>query len=239
MPHGLIPASQTPSIPTPVILGVVASKVAFWKATFLSLLSLFIRLASAPVYFVDMGIPLWREPTEAETAKSAPDEDSSAAARSSIRRQSAIRRPRHPNARARGANVLSSFHSQILDEIQRGISEPQSGVRSPVMNFGVSEDGVDLDASRREALGRTTTRPSTHRPDFSSRRARNTTRDQALFDILRDPPPRSQSYSSPSLTPNFAPAAASHSASSPQPPEVLRIRGSDIVPSIYAENKEP
>lgn len=92
------------------------------------------------------------------------------------------------------------------------------------MNIGISEDGLDLDASRREALGRNTTRPSAHRLDFSNRRPRHTPRDQSSSDLLRDTPSRSHRYSSPSLTPNFAPATAYRAVASPQPPDVPRIR---------------
>ncbi|KAJ5665720.1 uncharacterized protein N7477_008168 [Penicillium maclennaniae] len=101
---------------------------------------------------------MWREPTEAENIKSAREKDASAAARSAIRRQPTQRRPsRHSSARAR-SNVLSSLHSHIIDEISRGIAEPQLSVRSPVLNLGVSEDGLDLDSSRREALNRSSMR---------------------------------------------------------------------------------
>lgn len=181
---------------------------------------------------------LWREPTEAETSKSRLEKDHSAAARSSIRRQPTIRRPRQPYSRSRGAHVLSSFHSQILDEIQRGIGEPPSGVRSPVMNVGVSEDGVDLDASRREALGRTTT-TTRSTPSFrhihSRRSMRSSPREPSETDSARDPFLHVSQFSSPhpsnpSLTPNFAPATAyrSHSVASPQPPEIIRIRDRDL-----------
>ncbi|KAJ5081517.1 hypothetical protein NUU61_009781 [Penicillium alfredii] len=169
-----------------------------------------------------MGIPMWREPSEADMFKSVLEKDPSAAARSSIRRQPTIRRSsRHSGSRARGAGVLSSFHSHILDEIQRGMSDPHMGVRSPVLNLGISEDGLDLDTSRREALNRSSTRPNAQRRrDHSSRRSRSS-RDQALTDLLGRPDPQSRPsvrYSSPSLTPNFAPALVYHSALSSQPP---------------------
>ncbi|KAJ5949644.1 hypothetical protein N7454_001228 [Penicillium verhagenii] len=167
-----------------------------------------------------MGIPLWREPSESDDFKSAVEKDSSAAARSAIRRQATLRRSsRHP-ARARGVAGLSSFHSQILDEIQRGIAEPQMGVRSPVLNLGISEDGLDLDASRREALGRNTARPQpSHGADHLARRAR-TAREQALLsDILSRADSRiGERRPSPSLTPNFAPAVAYRTAISARLP---------------------
>ncbi|KAJ5934763.1 hypothetical protein N7466_004310 [Penicillium verhagenii] len=162
-----------------------------------------------------MGIPLWREPSESDDSKSAVEKDSSAAARSAIRRQASLRRPSRHTARARGVGGLSAFHSQILDEIQRGIAEPQMGVRSPVLNLGISEDGLDLDASRREALGRNTARPQPSRDaDHLARRAR-TAREQALLsDILS----RADRRPSPSFTPNFAPAVAYRTATSARLP---------------------
>lgn len=178
------------------------------------------RMRHLVVGLTDCEHRMWREPSEADTLKSALDKDSSAAARSAIRRQATIRRPSRHSSRTRGAGVLSSFHSQILDEIQRGIGEPQMGVRSPVLNLGISEDGLDLDASRREALNRGSTRPSAHRrADLSSRRSRST-RDQTLGDLLGRPDSQSRPsgrYSSPSLTPNFAPALAYHTWVSSHP----------------------
>ncbi|KAJ5814009.1 uncharacterized protein N7503_000759 [Penicillium pulvis] len=169
-----------------------------------------------------MGIPLWREPTESDAFKSAVEKDSSASARSAIRRQATIRRPSRHSARARGAGVLSSFHSQILDEIQRGMGEPQIGVRSPVLNLGISEDGLDLDTSRREALGRNAARPppSTSLPPDHLARWRSA-RDRALLQNLLSrtdsQPQTGERRASPSLTPNFAPAAAYRTGISPRP----------------------
>lgn len=164
---------------------------------------------------------MWREPSEVDNLKSTLEKDSSAAARSAIRRQPTIRRPSRHSSRTRGAGVLSSFHSQILDEIQRGISEPQLGVRSPVLNLGISEDGLDLDSSQREALNRGSTRLSAH-----PRRSRST-RDQALNDLLGRSEPQSRSAGrgpSPSFTPNFAPAIAYHTSVSSHPsPDSVRL----------------
>lgn len=157
---------------------------------------------------------MWREPSEVENVKSALEKDSSAAARSTIRRQPTIRRPSRHTSRARGPGVLSPFHAQILDEIQRGISEPHLGVRSPVLNLGISEDGLDLDSSRREALNRGT-----------SRRARSS-RDQALNDSLGRTESQSRPTargSNPSFTPNFAPAVAYHTSVSSHPSDGVRL----------------
>ncbi|KAJ5653391.1 hypothetical protein N7490_000394 [Penicillium lividum] len=167
-----------------------------------------------------MGIPLWREPPKSDTLKSRMEIDPSVSARSAIRRQASVRPSRH-GARARGAatGVLSSFHSQILDEIQRGMGEPQIGVRSPVLNLGISEDGLDLDATRREAFGRNNARSQPNRgPDPLARRAR-TARDQALLsDLLSRTDSQSRNNerrASPSLTPNFAPASLYRTTISP------------------------
>ncbi|KAJ6108041.1 hypothetical protein N7523_009364 [Penicillium sp. IBT 18751x] len=157
---------------------------------------------------------MWREPTEAENIKTARDKDASAAARSTIRRQPSQRRPsRHSSARAR-SNILSSFHSQIIDEISRGIAEPQLSVRSPVLNLGVSEDGLDLDSSRREALNRSSTRlGGNRRPDPLSRiLSPSDSNHQFPIRDSDTPPPRGWNHSS--LTPNFAPAAGYHTMGS-------------------------
>lgn len=163
----------------------------------------------------DSQYSMWREPSEVDNVKSALDKDSSAAARSAIRRQPTIRRPSRHSSRARGPGVLSPFHAQILDEIQRGISEPHLGVRSPVLNLGISEDGLDLDSSRREAFNR-----------GSSRRVRSS-RDQALNDSLGRPESQSRPThrsSNSSFTPNFAPAVGYHtSASSHSPSDGVRL----------------
>lgn len=157
---------------------------------------------------------MWREPTEADNVKNARDKDASAAARSAIRRQPTQRRPsRHSSARTR-SNVLSSFHSQIIDEISRGIAEPQLGVRSPVLNLGVSEDGLDLDSSRREALNRGNTRlGSNRRPDPLSR-ILSPTDPHHQFPIRDTDTPPPGGWNNSSLTPNFAPAAGYHTMGS-------------------------
>ncbi|KAJ6002770.1 hypothetical protein N7451_005317 [Penicillium sp. IBT 35674x] len=149
-----------------------------------------------------MGIPLWREPTESDALKSAVEKDSSASARSAIRRQATIRRPSRHSARARGAGVLSSFHSQILDEIQRGMGEPQIG--SP-RSF----------RPKRRA-------PSTeHEPSPDHLARWRSARDRALLQNLLSrtdsQPQTDERRASPSLTPNFAPAAAYRTGISPRP----------------------
>lgn len=149
---------------------------------------------------------MWREPSEDDKLMSALKQQQES--RSSIRRQPTIRRSSRHGSRARGAGELSSFHSQILDEIQRGLSDSQVGVRSLVPNLGVSEDGLDLDSSRREALNRGSMRPSAQ-----PRRPRST-RDR-LSD-LRDLRAGGRGLS-PSFTPNFAPAIAYHTSGSSRP----------------------
>ncbi|KAJ5176340.1 uncharacterized protein N7482_002217 [Penicillium canariense] len=161
---------------------------------------------------------MWREPSEADALKSVLEKDHSAAARSSIRRTPATRRPSsHHASRARRNGLLTSFHSQMLEEIQRGMGEPQLGVRSPVLNLGVSEDGLDLDASRREALGRGVTRSNALRQgEHSSRRSRGP-RDLALSDLVARSDSQSRTPAGPHLTPGFAPAVAYRTSSSPHP----------------------
>lgn len=200
---------------------------------------------------------MWREPSECDNIKTTLDKDSSAAARSAIRRQASVRRPSRHSSRARGSGVLSTLQSQLIDEIHRdyGIGHHiQSAVRSPVLNLGVSEDGLDLDTSRREALNRYSTRSNTQRRErereHSSRRTRSS-RDQALTDLLgrseSRPPGR---YSNPSLTPNFAPAVYHASGASHPSPDGIRLpplirsdtrshEPSSFVPSVVLRNHYP
>lgn len=156
---------------------------------------------------------MWREPSEADALKSAMEKDPSAAARSSIRRTNATRRPSSHTAN-RARRLMSSFHSQMLEEIQRGVSDRELAVRSPVLNLGVSEDGLDLDASRREALSRGAARSdSNRRGEISSRRSRGAREFQDYLVARAD----AQSRNSPHLTPGFAPAVAYRTSSSPYP----------------------
>ncbi len=156
---------------------------------------------------------MWREPSEADALKSPTEKDPTATARSSIRRTNATRRPSsyvNPSAGRR----LFSFHTQP-DELQRGVSDRELAVRSPVLNVGFSEDGLDLDAFQREALHRVVARthPSRRREiaaDFG-RRARER---QDYLSTRSD----AQSRNRPHLTPGFAPAVAHRASSSPHQP---------------------
>lgn len=135
---------------------------------------------------------MWREPPKAEASKTALEKDPSAAARSSIRRGRAYR--------ARRSGMLASFHSQIIDELRRGGSGNSTNtdrfpVRSPVLANGVSEDGMTLEDSRREALGR---------PPPPPRRAApldRTTRDQVLTNLIT--PDSANSWPSFASTPAY------------------------------------
>jgi hypothetical protein len=148
---------------------------------------------------------MWREPTKAEANKTALEKDSTAAARSSIGRRGRA-------YRARRSGVLSSFHSQIIDELRRGApgastSADRTPARSPVLANGMSEDGMTLEQSRREAFGRP---PHVHvqrRIEPPSRQNRST-RDQALTDLLDRYEPINPITGS--FTQNFAPTFAYH-----------------------------
>ncbi|KAJ5763905.1 hypothetical protein N7533_002586 [Penicillium manginii] len=185
-----------------------------------------------------MGIPMWREPSEADNKKTSLEKDSSASARSSIRRQPTIRRASRHSSRARGGGVLTTLQSQLLDEIHRdyGIGHRQSAVRSPVLNLGVSEDGLDLDTTRREALNRSSARANPPRRDHSSRRSR-ITRDEALANILASPDDSQPGRNGgPFLTPNFAPAIyhSSHpSIDGIRLPPLIRSNGRSREPTAH------
>ncbi|CAG7932639.1 unnamed protein product [Penicillium olsonii] len=126
----------------------------------------------------NMGIPMWREPAKAEANKTAIEKDSSAAARSSIGRRGRA-------YRSRRSGLLSSFHSQIIDELRSGGPGNQTSVdrfpvRSPVLANGTSEDGMTLEDSRREAW----TRAPPPRQRRSERSRRRSTRDMLLTNLL-------------------------------------------------------
>lgn len=152
---------------------------------------------------------MWREPSEADALKSATEKDPTAAARSSIRRTNATRRPSsyvNPPADRR----LFSFHTQP-DELQRGVSDREFAVRSPVLNVGFSEDGFDLDAFQREALHRVVARthPS-RRQEIAADFGRRARERQDYLATRAD----AQSRNRPHLTPGFAPAVAHRTSSS-------------------------
>ncbi|OQE92076.1 hypothetical protein PENNAL_c0008G05810 [Penicillium nalgiovense] len=175
-----------------------------------------------------MGIPMWREPSKSEASKSALEKDSSSSARSSIRRGPS----RHSSSRVRRADVLASFHSQIIDELRRGAVEPRRVPRfSFIAPHGAIENAVAMEPADREMLinwaqsrsARQTDRanqppPQTER-ELANQIFRNH-RDQFLTDMLgrMDGQPRN-THASPSLTPNFAPALAYHTSASSTPPD--------------------
>ncbi|OQD67842.1 hypothetical protein PENPOL_c003G09944 [Penicillium polonicum] len=161
-----------------------------------------------------MGIPMWREPSKAEASKSALEKDPSATARSSIRRGPS----RHSSSRVRRADILASFHSQIIDELRRGTAEPR---RVPRFSFippnGAIENAVALEQAEREALvwAQSGAGPA---PELANQLWRHH-RDQTLAELGRmDGQPRN-TQASPSLTPNFAPARAYHTSASSTPPD--------------------
>lgn len=127
---------------------------------------------------------MWREPTKAEANKTALEKDSTAAARSSIGRRGRAHR-------ARRSGMLSSFHSQIIEELRRGPGSQTNAERypetSPVIHAnGVSEDGVTLEDLQREAWGRPPPHPLPHRRsgphNRQSRNTRITTNPLAISD---------------------------------------------------------
>ncbi|CRL18846.1 unnamed protein product [Penicillium camemberti] len=165
-----------------------------------------------------MGIPMWREPSKAEASKSALEKDPSATARSSIRRGPS----RHTSSRVRRADILASFHSQIIDELRRGTVEPR---RVPRFSFippnGAMENAVALEQAEREALVWAQSRAaSAPRQTEAANQLFRNHRDQALTELLgrMDGQPRN-TQASPSLTPNFAPARAYHTSASSTPPD--------------------
>jgi hypothetical protein len=148
---------------------------------------------------------MWREPKKAEVNKTALEKDCTAAARSSIGRRGRA-------YRARRSGVLSSFQSQVIDELRRGApgastSADRTPVRSPVLANGLSEDGMTLEQSRREAFGRP--HAQIHRRIEPPSRQSRITRDQRLADLLDRYEPINPTPSS--FTQNFAPTLAYHS----------------------------
>ncbi|KOS47583.1 hypothetical protein ACN38_g1439 [Penicillium nordicum] len=170
-----------------------------------------------------MGIPMWREPSKAEASKSVLEKDPSATARSSIRRGPS----RHSSSRVRRADILASFHSQIIDEIRRGTAEPR---RVPRFSFippnGPVENAVALESADRETLvawAQSRAASAPQQTDTANQIFINH-RDQALAELLSrtDGQPRNTQASS-SLTPNFAPARAYHTSASSTPDSGVRL----------------
>ncbi|KAI2785716.1 hypothetical protein POX_h09474 [Penicillium oxalicum] len=164
-----------------------------------------------------MGIPMWREPSEVDALKTL-EKDATAAGRSSIRRSNATR----SQTFARARRMMSSFHSQMLEEIQRGATESRVPVRSPVLNLGVSEDGMDLETSRREAMGLPTTRSESQRRSEQVGRRSSAAREFTDFLAARAGVQarraiQSRNSSRAHLTPGFAPAMSHHMSASPDP----------------------
>ncbi|CAG8344442.1 unnamed protein product [Penicillium salamii] len=152
-----------------------------------------------------MGIPMWREPAKAEANKTALEKDPTAAARSSIGRRGRA-------YRSRRSGLLSSFHSQIIDELRGGGSGNQTSVdrfpvRSPILANGTSEDGMTLEESRREAWTRAPP-PRQRRSEPSNRESSNrqnrSTRDTLLNNLLASyAPPSGTSGSGSSNPPTY------------------------------------
>jgi hypothetical protein len=168
---------------------------------------------------------MWREPSKAEDSRSALEKDS-AAARSSIRRGPTLR---HTGSRARRSNFMSSFHSQIIDELRRA-GEPRRVSRfSFIPPNGASDGGLNgmtYEQAEREAASRATSRANERtlrQSDATSRRNR-ASRDQALTDLLVRMDSQPRAVGSPSFTPNFAPALGYHDgASSTLPDASVRL----------------
>ncbi|CAG8021873.1 unnamed protein product [Penicillium salamii] len=153
-------------------------------------------------FTISMGIPMWREPAKAEANKTTLEKDPTAAARSSIGRRGRA-------YRSRRSGLLSSFHSQIIDELRGGGSGNQTSVdrfpvRSPILANGTSEDGMTLEESRREAWTRAPP-PRQRRSESSNRESSNrqnrSTRDTLLNNLLASYAPPSGTSGSGSSNP--------------------------------------
>ncbi|KAJ5787273.1 hypothetical protein N7457_002263 [Penicillium paradoxum] len=182
---------------------------------------------------------MWREPSKAEASRSALEKDISAAARSPIRRGPSSR---HTSSRARRSGILSSFHSQIIDELRRDAGEPR---RVPRFSFippnGSSETGIDsvtLEQAEREALNRANPRASVPRQAETGSRRNRSSRDPALANLLSRMDGQARIvHGSPSLTPNFAPAfnyAINTTTPSDSGVRLPPMRGRDIHTQILA-----
>ncbi|KAJ5570883.1 hypothetical protein N7535_004543 [Penicillium sp. DV-2018c] len=165
---------------------------------------------------------MWREPSKAENSRSALEKDSSAAARSSIRRAPTLR---HTSSRARRSNIMSTFHSQIIDELRRA-GEPRRVSRiSLIPPNGSSDGGVNgmtYEQAEREAASRAASRGNertARQSDTASRQRTRASRDLALAGLLSHLESEPRSVDSPSLTPNFAPALGYHNGASSAGPD--------------------
>jgi hypothetical protein len=188
-----------------------------------------------------MGIPMYREPSATEASKKNAIKDSSAAARSAIRRQATIRRPsRHGTFRGashrldRPNLVNSMFYDTISDWnaidrtrpsrnigeiLAREARELESLSATPPQGESPDILGGPTDANRREAGQRLLTDAARH--SQPGRRLR-IPRDTMLTELINrpspgDPPRNQQSSEQPPFTPRFAPAIAYHSTVASQP----------------------
>ncbi|KAB8239866.1 uncharacterized protein BDW43DRAFT_305621 [Aspergillus alliaceus] len=180
-----------------------------------------------------MGIPMYREPSSAATAKTNPIKDPCAAARSAIRRQASIRRPARSSSSAlRSATLRSPFPRPLADEIEREANGSLRHVRSSIPNSGSGEDPFDLtsglsDSSAREAGQRLLNDVLLHsRPGHRLRIPRNPVIDDIYLRSASGDNGGArpeQDHSPPSFTPRFAPAIAYHRTASSQAPPDVRL----------------
>lgn len=175
---------------------------------------------------------MYREPTEA--SKSNTIKDSSAAARSAIRRQASVRG--RPGSRLR-PHVHSMPHHlplsrSITEEIEREADGLGFRVRSPLSNNNPVDEPPGLDPARREAGQRILNDVISHH--HPGRRLR-IPRESALNDLRHHLFPSEGSEGAQNteglpFTPRFAPAIAFHSTISAHPPPPYVSRSSPFPP---------
>ncbi|KAL4906433.1 hypothetical protein BDW74DRAFT_150343 [Aspergillus multicolor] len=173
-----------------------------------------------------MGIPMYREPSSTEATKSNNVKDSCAAARSAIRRQGTVRRPRHGGSSWRSTTLRSPFPRPLLDEIEREASGLPRPSHSPISIPPRPSDPFDLSSSLADNGRRLRMIDDALNHNRSGHRLR-IPRSSNFSDLLNPLPPagdanaRWEPHDHLHLTPRFAPAIAYHRSSTP-------LAGSDL-----------
>ena len=163
---------------------------------------------------------MFREPTEAPKSNSI--KDSSAAARSAIRRQASVRG--RPGSRLRSYMQGGSYHlpfaREIAEEIEREVNGLRVHVRSPLSNSNPVNEPPSLDSARREEGQRILNDVISH---HNPGRRMRVPRGSGLSDLRNhlfpsESPENPQNAGGPPYTHRFAPAIAFHSTISAHPP---------------------
>ncbi|KAL4878594.1 hypothetical protein BJY04DRAFT_195786 [Aspergillus karnatakaensis] len=182
-----------------------------------------------------MGIPMWREPSSAETGKSDKVKDPCAAARSAIRRQPTVRRAsRYGGPSSRGSTLRPQFHRPTQEDVEHWANRANVSLRNANSNSPIPRPAIeslfdlpdDLADSQREAGLRSQTDTSRLNRLRQRIRLRNSTVPYELQvgSSSAGNAGRVEHHDYLPFTPRFAPAIAYHRPSPPLPgPDVFGL----------------